>query len=95
MSTSMSVNEQPSPHDSHQGLRRGRNRSRGLIIHWRFGVVLAVVLAAPSLWLRFSPSQVNPNVSGAAEASSTRIFPIELYPKAGKDLPDKTIPEPF
>jgi hypothetical protein len=57
--------------------------------------LLTVILAAAlGVWLRFSPSQVNPN-SGAAEASSTAIFPIELHPKAGKDLPDKTVREPF
>jgi len=60
------------------------------------GVVLAVIMAAAfALWLRFSPSQVSSNMSGAAEASSSAIFPNELNPNAGKDLPDQTVREPF
>jgi hypothetical protein len=64
-------------------------------MRWTVGIVLVVILAAAlGVWLGFSPSQVNPNASGAAEAG-TAIFPIELHPKAGKDLPDKTVREPF
>jgi hypothetical protein len=89
----VNVNEL-SPHDSDQSLHRGRNRSRGLIMRLTVGIVLAVILVALGVWLRFSPNQVNQN-TGAAEASSTAILPIELHPKVGKDLPDKTVREPF
>jgi hypothetical protein len=49
--------------------------------------------AALGVWLSFPPGHVNPNASAAAEAS-TAIFPIELH-KAGKDLADETVREPF
>jgi len=81
MSTSANLNE-PSPYDSDQGLRRQRSSSRGLIMRWRVGIVLAVIMAAAlGVWSRFSPNQVSPR-SWAAEASSTAISPIELHPKA-------------
>jgi hypothetical protein len=57
------------------------------------GIAFAVILAAAlGVWLGFSPSQVNLNAR-AAEPST--IFPIELHSKAGKDLPDTTVREPF
>jgi hypothetical protein len=63
-------------------------------MRWSVGIVFAVILAAAlGVWLGFSPSQVNPNVSRAAEAST--IFPTELHTQAGKELPDKTVREPF
>jgi hypothetical protein len=34
-------------------------------------------------------------MSGAAEASSSAIFPNELHRNAGKNLPDHTVREPF
>ena len=67
-------------------------------VHGNSSIVWAVSLAAALgvlLLLRFWSSEVTPSVSGAAEASSAAIFPIELHPKAGKDLPDKTVHEPF
>jgi hypothetical protein len=60
------------------------------------GIVLAVIMAAAfALWLRLPPSQVSSNMSGAAEASSSAIFPNELHRNAGKNLPDHTVREPF
>jgi hypothetical protein len=45
-------------------------------MRWPVSIVLAVILAAAvGGWLRFSPSQVDPNVSGAAEASSIGLPP--------------------
>jgi hypothetical protein len=45
-------------------------------MRWTIGIVFAVILAtALGVWLGFSPSQVNPNVSGAAEASSIGLPP--------------------
>jgi hypothetical protein len=66
-------------------------------MRWPVGIVWAVSLAAAlgALLLAFSSRQVNRNVPVAAEASSTAIFPIELHPQADKDLPDKTVREPF
>jgi hypothetical protein len=56
-------------------------------------VSLAAALGVLLLWVWFS--RVTPNESAAAEASSAAIFPIELHPDAGKDLPDRTVREPF
>jgi hypothetical protein len=66
-------------------------------MRWLVSTVWAVSLAAAlgALLLGFSSRQVNRNVPGAAEASSTAIFPIEFHLQAGKDLPDKTVREPF
>jgi hypothetical protein len=66
-------------------------------MRWPVGIVWAVSLAAAlgALLLGFSSKQVNRNVPGMAEASSTAIIPIELHRKAGKDLPDNTVREPF
>ena len=93
MPNSVNVNG-PGRNDQDQSSRRGRNRSRGLIMRWTVGIVLAVILAALSAWFRLLPNQVNPE-TGAAEASSAAIFPIELHPKAGNDLPDRTVRDPF
>ena len=60
------------------------------------GIVLAVVLAAAlAMWMRFAPDHVSPTGAASAEASITPILPIELMKKSDKNLPDKTVPEPF
>jgi hypothetical protein len=41
------------------------------------------------------PAQPSEPKRVRAEALSAAIFPIELHPKAGKDLPDKTVREAF
>ena len=62
-----------------------------------FGVGLAVILAAAALgmWLRSSSNDVTSTVpEAAAKASGTPVLPIEIMRNTGKDLPDKTPPEP-
>ena len=58
-------------------------------------VALLVILAAAlGMWMSFSPKQVKSNAP-QAEASLTTILPVELMRKSDRDLPDKTVPEPF
>lgn len=60
------------------------------------GIVLGVVFAAAlAMWMWSSSDHVNPTGLAPAEASSTPMLPIELMKKSGKDLPDKTVREPF
>ena len=69
------------------------------------GMALLVVLAATlGIWMvladalgmlmSFSSKQVK-STAPLAEASLTTILPVELMRKSDKDLPDKTVPEPF
>ena len=57
-------------------------------------IALLVILAALGIWMSFSPKQVKSNAP-QAEASLTTILPVELMRKSDKNLPDKTVPEPF
>jgi hypothetical protein len=64
-------------------------------MRWTAGILLAAIsVAALGVWLSSRASHVNQSASRAAEASAT-ILPIELHPKAGKDLADETVREPF
>jgi hypothetical protein len=59
------------------------------------GMVLAVVLAAAlAMWIQSSSHRVR-STEPPAEASSTPMLPIELMKKSDKNLPDKTVREPF
>jgi hypothetical protein len=59
------------------------------------GTVLVVTLAvALATWMRFSSNQLK-STAPPAEASITTIIPDELMRNSGKELPDKTVPEPF
>ena len=66
------------------------------MLRWKAAIVLAAILAA-ALGVRLGPSPgpMNSNASGAVEALSSTILPGELHLKAGKDLPDETVREPF
>jgi hypothetical protein len=65
-------------------------------MRWKAAIVLAAILAAVvGMRLGSSPSRMNANGSGAVEASTGTILPGELHLKAGKDLPDETVREPF
>jgi hypothetical protein len=58
-------------------------------------VALLVFLAAAlGMWMSFSSKQVK-STAPQAEASLTTILPVEFMRKSEKDLPDKTVPEPF
>jgi multidrug resistance efflux pump len=60
------------------------------------GIVLAVVFAAAlAMWIRSSSHHMSSTEPAPAEASSTPVLPIELMKKSDKDLPDKTVREPF
>ncbi len=60
------------------------------------GMVLAVVFAAAlAMWMRSSSDHMSSTKPAPAEASNTPMLPIELMQKSGKDLPDKTVREPF
>ena len=60
------------------------------------GIVLGVVFAAAlAMWIRSASDHVGSTGTAPAEASSTPMLPIELMKKSGKDLPDKTVREPF
>ena len=56
--------------------------------------LLVILAAALGMWMSFSSEQVK-STATQAEASLTTIFPVELMRKSDKDLPDKTVPEPF
>jgi len=59
-------------------------------------IVLVVVLAAAlATWMRFAPDHPGPTGPAPAEASTGPILPLELMKKSGKDLPDKTVFQPF
>jgi hypothetical protein len=63
-------------------------------MRWISGVVLAVIFsAAMATWIRSSSNQVQ-STRPAAEASAP-MLPLELMRKSDKDLPDKTVREPF
>ena len=65
-------------------------------MRWKAVIVLAIILAAAvGVRLESSPRDVSSNASEAVEASSNTILPYELHLKADKNLPDKTVPEPF
>jgi hypothetical protein len=57
-------------------------------------IALLVILAALGIWMSFSPKQVKSNAP-QAEASLATILPVELMRKSDKNMPDKTVPEPF
>ena len=57
-------------------------------------IALLVILAALGMWMSLSPKQVKSNTP-QAEASLTTILPVELMRKSDKNMPDKTVPEPF
>lgn len=60
------------------------------------GIVLAVVLAAAlAVWIGSSSQRVSSTEAAPAEASSTPVLPIELMRKSDRNLPDKTVREPF
>ena len=60
------------------------------------GIVLAVVLAAAlATWMRFASDHMGPRGPAPAEALTGPMLPLELMKKSGKDLPDKTVREPF
>ena len=60
------------------------------------GMVLAVVLAAAfAMWLRSASHHKSLTESAPAEASTAPMAPIELMKKSDKNLPDKTVREPF
>ena len=60
------------------------------------GIVLAVVLvAALATWMRFASDHESPTGPAPVEASTGPMLPLELMKKSGKDLPDKTVREPF
>jgi hypothetical protein len=60
------------------------------------GIVLAVVLAvALATLMRFASDHVGPTAPAPEEASTGPMLPLELMKKSGKDLPDKTVREPF
>lgn len=56
--------------------------------------VLVILAAALDMWMTLSSKQVK-STAPQAEASLTTILPVELMRKSDKDLPDKTVPEPF
>ena len=59
------------------------------------GIALLVILAAAvGMWTSFSSNQVK-SIKPAAGASLTTILPVELMRKSDKELPDRTVPEPF
>ena len=58
------------------------------------GALLVILAAALGMWMSFSSKQVKSNAP-QAEASLTTILPVELMRKSDKDLPEKTVPEPF
>jgi len=60
------------------------------------GIVLAVVLAvALATWMRSASDHVGPTAPAPAEASAGPMLPLELMKKSDRNLPDKTVPEPF
>jgi hypothetical protein len=56
--------------------------------------LLVVLTAALGMWMSFSSNQMK-STEPLVEASLTTILPVELMRKFDKDLPDKTVPEPF
>ena len=59
------------------------------------GIALLVILAAAvGMWTSFSSNQVK-STKAVAGASLTTILPVELMRKSDKELPDRTVPEPF
>lgn len=60
------------------------------------GMVLAVVLAAAlAMWMRSASDHASSTETAPAEASSTPMLPIELMRKSDRNLPDKTVHDPF
>ena len=55
--------------------------------------LLVILAAALGPWMSFSSKQVKS--TAPAEASLTTMLPVELMRKSDKNLPDKTVPEPF
>jgi hypothetical protein len=55
---------------------------------------LVVFAAALGMSMYFSSNQVK-STKPTAEASLTTILPVELMRNSRKELPDKTVPEPF
>ena len=58
-------------------------------------VVAVTLVAALGFWVGFSRTDLNLNPPAAAQASINTILPLELHAKAGKNLPDTTVREPF
>ena len=56
--------------------------------------LLVILAAALGMWMTFSSKQVK-STAPQAEALLTTILPVELMRKSDKNLPDKTVPEPF
>jgi hypothetical protein len=60
------------------------------------GIVLAVVLvAALATWMRYASDHMSSVARAPEEAAVTPMLPIELMKKSDRNLPDKTVPEPF
>ena len=56
--------------------------------------LLVILAAALGMWMSFSSKQVK-SAAPRADASLNTILPGELMRKSDKNLPDKTVPEPF
>lgn len=59
------------------------------------GIVLAVAFAAAlAMWIGFA-SRVGSTGTAPAEASSTPMLPLEIMKRSDRNLPDKTVHDPF
>ena len=59
------------------------------------GIVLAVAFAAAlAMWMGFS-FHVSSTGTAPAEASSTPMLPLEIMKRSDRNLPDKTVHDPF
>ena len=56
--------------------------------------LLVILAAALGMWMSSSSKQLK-SAAPQADASLNTILPIELMRKSDKNLPDKTVPEPF